>query len=179
MFAQLRLSGFFWPFADGLDDWSCGLNRMDVSTCQGLQCNLTYTATETSRTKGNGQVYYECLKQISYDGLIFNAPDNYFYMPAGCEYNTDWDPKYPCFGGMEWNAFGSPCPPTCHFTPTEVRPLIGQSCHSHFELSTGVIGCLIEHLFPSPRNRNTARLSLSLDVNAQTLHPFGIEFLAA
>lgn len=103
------------------DDWQCGINRFDVSSCQGLQCNITYIQTDNSIAKANGRVYYECVKQISYDGIIFNAPDGYLYMPAGCEYNTAWDPAYPCFGGMEWNAFASACPTTCHYTPTEVR----------------------------------------------------------
>ena len=105
------------------DDWYCGLNRFDVSTCTGLQCNLTYITTENANTNAFGQVYYECVKQISYNGIVFNAPNNYFFMPAGCEYNTAWDAQYPCFGGMKWNAFASGCPTTCHYTPTEVSAL--------------------------------------------------------
>jgi hypothetical protein len=116
----LEQLGFFgYKLQDDLSDWSCGDSRMDVSTCMGLQCNDVYQATEVSTNTYAGNVYYECVKQISYNDIILNAPSTYFYVPAGCEYNTDWDPKYPCFGGMQWTAIGSPCPTTCHYTPTE------------------------------------------------------------
>jgi hypothetical protein len=101
---------------------------------------MTYIATETAVKLAGGAVYFECIKQISYNDIIFNAPDAYVYMPAGCEYNTDWNPQYPCFGGMEWTAFGNPCITTCHYTPHEVsgavhagQPLLTRS-HS---------GCLL------------------------------------
>lgn len=126
LFAQ---SLFQWPglsvvsvvfAADGESDWGCGISRFDVSKCEGLRCNETYKATENSLNNAFGKVYFECVKQISYNGLVFNAPNNYFYIPAGCEYNTAWDAQYPCFGGMRWDAFADACPKLCHYTPSEV-----------------------------------------------------------
>ena len=103
------------------DDWGCSVHRFDVGACKGLQCNQTYIQTENSLENADGQVYYECVKQISYKNIIFNAPDGYLYMPAGCHYTTAWDPQYPCFGGQRWNAFATACPETCHYIPTIVR----------------------------------------------------------
>eukprot|EP00750_Incisomonas_marina_P001610 INCI1135.2.p1 GENE.INCI1135.2~~INCI1135.2.p1 ORF type:complete len:265 (+),score=34.95 INCI1135.2:162-956(+) len=132
------------------DDWQCGSDRFDVSTCSGLQCNTTYIQTETSINKANGEVYYECIKQISYNGLIFNAPESYFFIPAGCKYNTAWDAKYACFGGQTWNAFASPCPTTCHYTPTQddcsAIPMARCACPEEKPVWDRLLGCTTQEI---------------------------------
>lgn len=101
---------------EGETDWSC-TNAQAPNSCSGLKCDQYHLGTVT----------YGCVFSVfrsvnsetvagENEGALLTG---YFAVPVGCTYNENWNPEYPCIGGMEWNAFASACPETCHYIPND------------------------------------------------------------
>ena len=78
---------------------------------------------------------------------------DYFAVPVGCDYNTNWSPEYPCIGGMEWTAFGKPCLETCHYIPHEdacsPNPIPRCECPEDTPIWDRMLGCTTREICDS------------------------------